>query len=52
LYRGKKCAISILSLENGTIYLKEYLTDIRWWNFYEKFMVQSMLKRSLQKKLF
>jgi hypothetical protein len=29
LYRGKKCAISILSLENGTIYLKEYLTDIR-----------------------
>jgi hypothetical protein len=27
-----------LSLENGTIYLKEYLTDIRWRNFYEKFI--------------
>jgi hypothetical protein len=29
LYRGKKCAWGNLTLENGTLYFKQYQTDIR-----------------------
>jgi hypothetical protein len=29
LYRGKKCAWANVTMENGTIYLKQYQTDIR-----------------------
>jgi hypothetical protein len=29
LFRGKKCAISIMSIENGTVYVTQYQTDIR-----------------------